>query len=95
MSPDEQKEFSERLQKQLNQISGMYGPSSYYLGYRGGPVYKNGTEGEEAKPIPEVELRRPEVNLEAAFNAKHGQHFIDNMDFEFVSWTLIYLVSIN
>ena len=80
MTAEEQKEFAERLQRQLSQISGMCGASSAILGYRGGPVYSNGPQ-----QYPEVQLRRPEVNLEAAFNAKYSKTFIDNMDFEFVS----------
>jgi len=81
MTAAEQREFSERLQRQLSQISGM-GASSAYLGYRGA-LYENGHD-------PNVDLRhakhkgKPEINLEAAFNAKHSKTFIDNMDFEFV-----------
>lgn len=32
-----------------------------------------------------VELRKPQINLEAALLANHSKTFIDNMDFEFVS----------
>ncbi|CAG7785717.1 unnamed protein product, partial [Allacma fusca] len=82
MTAEEQKEFAQRLQRQLSQISGMCGASSAILGYRGGPA--NSKNGPQA--YPQVELRRPEVNLEAAFNAKYNKTFIDNMDFEFLKF---------
>lgn len=93
MTAEEQKEFAERLQRQLSQISGMCGASSAILGYRGGLVYGNGHEGSPSMTAADeayaagVELRRPQVTLEAAFNAnpKYSKTFIDNMDFEFVS----------
>lgn len=81
MTAEEQKEFSQRLQRQLSQISGMSGASPAMLGYRGGYA-ENGQS-----PASNVNLRnppKPEINLEAAFNAKHSKTFIDNMDFEFV-----------
>lgn len=92
MTAEEQREFAQRLQRQLSQISGMCGASSAILGYRGGMMYGNGHQGSPTAAAdqayaPAVELRRPQVNLEAAFNAnpKYSKTFIDNMDFEFVS----------
>lgn len=85
MTAEEQREFAERLQRQLSQISGMTGASSALLGYRGGPVMYGNGGGPVVDDYPEVELRRPEVNLGAAFNSKFSKAFIDNMDFEFVS----------
>lgn len=89
MTAEEQREFAERLQRQLSQISGMTGASGALLGYRGAmPMsYANGQE----EQYPPVELRRPEINLGAAFNAKFSKTFIDNMDFEFVSYAFEYL----
>lgn len=84
MTAEEQREFAQRLQRQLSQISGMSVASSHILGYRGGgPPPTNG----QSPAGPQVDLRHqtPKVNLEAAFNAKHSKTFIDNMDFEFVS----------
>lgn len=98
MTADEQREFAQRLQRQLSQISGMCGASTAVLGYRGGLMYQgNGhpspmpgsvaAADQTYSASPDVELRRPQFNLEAAFNANpsYGKSFIDNMDFEFVS----------
>jgi serine/threonine kinase 3 len=67
----------------------MSGASSAILGYRGGvvPVEANNGPLGGAQPY-QVNLRhqRPEINLEAAFQAKHGNTFIDNMDFEFLKF---------
>jgi len=89
MTAEEQREFAERLQRQLSQISGMTGMSSAILGYRGSiPVMYGNGQGPEAEAYPPVELRRPvDPNLQAAFNSKFSKTFIDNMDFEFVSFT--------
>lgn len=92
MTLEEQREFAQRLQRQLSQISGMVGASSAILGYRGGGPLPQQVNG-GAQAYPQVELRhhnRPEINLEAAFNAKHSKTFIDNMDFEFVRFILIF-----
>lgn len=86
MTAEEQREFAERLQRQLSQISGMTGASGALLGYRGSiPILYGNGQGPIPEANPQVELRRPEVNLEAAFNSKFSKTFIDNMDFEFVS----------
>ena len=89
MTAEEQREFAQRLQRQLSQISGMTGASSHILGYRGGgPPPQNGQQspaGGQAYPQVDLRHQRPEINLEAAFNAKHSKTFINNMDFEFVS----------
>jgi hypothetical protein len=86
MTAEEQREFAEKLQRQLSQISGMCGASSAILGYRGIPIMYGNGQGPETETYPPVELRRPpDVNLQAAFNSKFSKTFIDNMDFEFVS----------
>lgn len=100
MTAEEQREFAERLQRQLSQISGMCGASSAILGYRGGMMYQQGNgHGPNSPPVagtvaaadeaysPGVELRKPQMSLEEAFNANpnYSKTFIDNMDFEFVS----------
>ncbi|ODM96219.1 Serine/threonine-protein kinase 3 [Orchesella cincta] len=95
MTAEEQREFAERLQRQLSQISGMCGASSAILGYRGGMMYGNGhspsTAAADEAYAPAVELRRPQINLEAALiaNPKYSKTFIDNMDFEFLKFLSI------
>ncbi|XP_035709501.1 serine/threonine-protein kinase 3 isoform X3 [Folsomia candida] len=87
MTAEEQREFAERLQRQLSQISGMTGASGALLGYRGSiPIMYGNGQGPMAEANPQVELRRPEVNLGDAFNSKFSKTFIDNMDFDFLKF---------